>query len=122
MIKGVGIDLCEIGRFERLKADKKFLRKIFSESELEYCFNRSEGTAASLAARWAAKESLIKALALSRVRFSLKNIAVHINDGGRPEWIIKDDARQILTNQGIMHAHVSLSHDKGVAVAVTILE
>ena len=55
-MKGLGIDLCEVKRFERLQENELFLQRVFSADEIAYCKKRTQ-SAQSFAARFAAKEA-----------------------------------------------------------------
>lgn len=103
----IGIDIEEISRFasRTLKNDDAFLKRIFTERELKYCFSNSN-PAQHLTARFCAKEALIKAL--SDKKIPLNTIEILNNEGGKPE----------ITVLGLkIEAQVSLSHCKNYACA-----
>jgi len=62
-VKGIGVDIEDISRFKDLNLDEneKFLKKIFTQQELSYCFSK-KNPAPHLAARFSCKEAVIKAL------------------------------------------------------------
>ena len=62
MYKGLGLDLCEIARMEKLLNDDRFLSRFFTEAENEYFLSRGKSSAATLAGLFAAREALGKAL------------------------------------------------------------
>ena len=115
MVVGVGIDVVDIARFESTLVRTPSLR--------ERLFTPHERTRpiASLAARFAAKEALAKALgAPSGMHWA--DAEVRTDESGRP-WLtmsgtVADRARHL----GVTHSHVSLSHDAGIASAVVVLE
>ncbi|MCL2521182.1 MAG: holo-ACP synthase [Spirochaetaceae bacterium] len=121
MIKGLGIDICQVDRFNRHLTNQNFLKKIFSPGELAYCLNKAD-SAASFAARFAAKESLIKALAISKLKLELNVLEVAINDSGAPYWQINNELKLWLHTLSINKLHLSLSHEAGMAIAITIAE
>jgi holo-[acyl-carrier protein] synthase len=120
MIVGIGVDVVDLARFERA-ADRTpaVLARLFAESELSDG-DRRLGLR-SLAARFAAKEALIKALGDSEgVRWH--DMAV-VADGQRnPSFEVKNGLAAIVAARGITAIHLSMSHDAGVAIAYVIAE
>ncbi len=115
MIKGTGIDIIKIDRIKRA-ADKwgqRFLRRIFSEDELNYCSAKGNSFE-SLAARFAAKEAFIKAIG---TRIDFKSIKIYNEPSGRPYLIVEDSS--LPSN---LRFHLSLSHDSEYAIATVIVE
>lgn len=115
---GIGTDIESIERFKMLDIsdDSHFLNKIFTQTELDYCFAKSN-PAQHLAARYSGKESIVKAFHnLVDQNIGLNNIEIINNSKGVPKAKINLDgfnAYQIL---------LSLSHceDKAIAFAVVI--
>lgn len=112
----LGIDIEDISRFEKLEVirDKKFLAKIFTPKELKYCFSK-KNKAEHLAARFSAKEALLKAFAYFNILHVGLNQFEIINDRkGRPGVFLN----RALSKR--YSAKVSLSHcgDKAIAIAV----
>lgn len=126
MIVGLGIDLVEIGRlkqsFDRFEDD--FARKIFTERELEDGNARKgESRYAFFAGRWAAKESLAKALGCGfGEKCRWREIEVVNDAGGRPEMTLSGVTKETLRALGGERALLSISHEKHHACAVVILE
>ena len=56
MVKGLGLDLCEISRMEKLLNDDRFLRKYFNEEEISYIQAKGKSGAQTMAGIYAAKE------------------------------------------------------------------
>ncbi|GIG54792.1 holo-ACP synthase [Demequina activiva] len=114
-IVGVGIDVVAIARFEEALAKSPgFLERVFTPSE------RALGHH-SLAARWAAKEALAKALG-APAGMSWQDAEVHREDGGRPMLEVRGTVAARAAALGIDRFHLSLSHDAGIASAVVIAE
>jgi len=122
MIKGIGIDLVDIERIDNIinKWSHKFLKKVFSNKEIEYCQNKS-ASSQHFAARFAAKEAVIKMLG-NTSRISWQDIEVIKADNGRPELLLFGQARIIAKEKGINNIHITLSHEKKMAVAQVIGE
>ncbi|MEW2549554.1 holo-ACP synthase [Streptomyces sp. NPDC047002] len=121
MIIGVGIDVAEIERFGRsIERTPQLLRRLFTEGELRLPDGAPRGTA-SLAARFAAKEALAKALGAPG-GLHWTDAEVCVEDGGRPVLRVRGTVAARAAALGVRAWHVSLSHDAGVASAVVIAE
>ena len=116
MIVGVGIDVVQVERLERALARTPRLReRLFTEAE--QALERSE----SLAARFAAKEAVAKALgAPGGLRW--RDAEVVSDPSGRPRLVLHGGVADEAAAQGITTWHLSLSHDAGVATAVVVAE
>jgi len=115
---GIGTDIESIDRFAEVGCtqDSAFLNKVFTSRELEYCFSR--GTAAPhLAARYAGKEAVVKALtSVGKANLEYKEIEILNNENGVPAVRISDAGFHDL------QVYLSLSHcmDKAIAFAVVL--
>lgn len=115
MIAGIGVDVVDLARFERALTRTPQLReRLFAEGE--------RGLAArSLAARFAAKEALVKALGESTgVRWH--DMEVVTDAHGAPGIRVSGGAAVLVQARGITALHLSMSHDGGVAVATVVAE
>ena len=115
MIVGVGIDVVDIDRFEEsLERTPAMRERLFTEAE-------RARPMASLAARFAAKEALAKALGAPTGMGWLD--AEIVNEAsGNPQFEIRGSVQARADVVGVRTIHVSLSHDAGIASAVVILE
>ncbi|MFE2939620.1 holo-ACP synthase [Streptomyces sp. NPDC059255] len=121
MIIGVGIDVAEIDRFgESLRRTPQLADRLFLESELLLPGGERRGTA-SLAARFAAKEALAKALGAPG-GLHWTDAEVYVEETGRPRLRVTGTVAARAAELGVRNWHVSLSHDAGVASAVVIAE
>ena len=120
MIVGVGVDVVELARFERATSrTPALLARLFAESEQVQ--DGRQLSLRSLAARFAAKEAMIKALGDS-TGIGWHDMPV-ISDGKRnPSFHLQGGAAQIAEERGIIKVHLSMSHDAGVAIAYVIAE
>lgn len=117
----IGVDLEPIIRFKDLDRKKSghFLTKVFTEKEIEYCYSKKE-PAQHLAARFTAKEAVIKAFAgFGLNKIPLNNIEIVKNREGLPFVHI--------TKEGYKNKYdvkISLSHceDKAIAFAIVVLK
>ncbi|WP_329456140.1 holo-ACP synthase [Streptomyces sp. NBC_01497] len=121
MIIGVGIDVAEIERFgQSLERTPQLRERLFVDDELRLPDGGPRGIA-SLAARFAAKEALAKALgAPGGLRWT--DAEVYVEDSGRPLLRVRGTVAARAAELGVRAWHVSLSHDAGVASAVVIAE
>jgi holo-[acyl-carrier protein] synthase len=115
MILGVGIDVVDIGRFEEsLERTPALRERVFTPLELER-------PVASLAARFAAKEALAKALG-APTGMAWHDAEVVNEASGNPQLEIRGSVLARANDLGVQSIHVSLSHDAGIASAVVVLE
>jgi holo-[acyl-carrier protein] synthase len=114
----VGTDIIEIRRIEQaiLSWQDSFLRRIYTEAELQSCHNR----ASSLAARFAAKEAVIKALGTGTNEVKWRDIEILSDSQGAPVVQLHARARSKAKENGITKFSVTLSHCREYAVAVVI--
>ena len=114
---GIGVDIEDISRFKGLTREKDaaFLNKLFTKKELDYCFSCGSPEQ-HLAARYAGKEAVIKALsALGKANLNYKEIEIVNDDRGVPHASIREKG---ITNLQIL---ISLSHSEETAIAFTIV-
>jgi holo-[acyl-carrier protein] synthase len=112
---GIGVDIIDIARFKKMnrRSDGSFFNRFFTKGELRYCFSKT-APAAHLAARFAAKEATVKALAPFNICVrDWRMIEVSRQKSGAPELILPP-------HLGVS-AQVSLSHARNTAVAVVII-
>jgi holo-[acyl-carrier protein] synthase len=122
MILGIGLDLCEVDRIQRLleKDRERFVRRVFLSGERAYCEARRR-PAMHYAARFAAKEAFMKAVG-SGWRLGWWQVEVVRAASGRPELSVSGGAAQILKRRGVGRVHLTLTHTEETAAAAVILE
>ncbi|MGX1883482.1 holo-ACP synthase [Streptomyces sp. NPDC055287] len=121
MIIGVGIDVAEIERFRAsMERTPQMAQRLFLESELNLPGGERRGIA-SLAARFAAKEALAKALG-APAGLHWTDAEVYVEDSGQPRLRVSGTVLARAEALGVRSWHVSLSHDAGIASAVVIAE
>jgi holo-[acyl-carrier protein] synthase len=121
VIIGVGIDVAEIDRFgAALERTPGMAQRLFVESELLLPSGERRGTA-SLAARFAAKEALAKALG-APAGMLWTDAEVYVEESGQPRVRVRGTVEAQAVALGVKSFHISLSHDAGVASAVVIAE
>jgi holo-[acyl-carrier protein] synthase len=120
MIEDLGIDLVEVGRIKKAldRWGERFLHRIYTPREIDYC-HRKAFPEQSLAARFAAKEAVFKALGTGLsggVRWTQVEI---VNDPrGKPEVRVGPQLARLIGNKKIL---LSISHTKEFAVAQAVL-
>jgi holo-[acyl-carrier protein] synthase len=117
---GVGVDIESIERFARLNRaeNSRFLAKIFTGKEQDYCFSY-KSPAEHLAARYAGKEAVVKAMAsIGKTELAYRDIEI-LNDGGEVPRVTINKA-----DYSGMDVKISLAHceDKAIAFAVVTLK
>lgn len=124
MIYGIGLDTVLVSRFQRFLDDKKLamINRIFTAEELAKCSRRKDA-ASCYAARFAAKEALLKAFGTGLA----KGLAWHdievVNDAnGKPYFKLSGAAYEIYKTAMLQEPLLTISHDGGHAVAMVILE
>lgn len=115
MIKGIGIDVCSIARFEAMCERRPgIVNRLLTEAEAALPLQSQAG-------RFAAKEALAKALgAPSGLVWLDAEIVPH--PSGDPTFELRGTVLQRAEELGVTAVHVSISHDDGIAVAYVICE
>ena len=122
MIVGIGIDLVDIDRFRRsLERTPSMRQRLFTEAELAYVAPQIDD-AASLAARFAAREAVMKALGLGLGAFGFHDVWVDRADSGAPSLMIVGTASTLAAAAGVNHWHLSLTHSDTTAGAYVVAE
>lgn len=118
-----GVDLVDIPRIERAlsRFGERFLARVFTPDEVRY----SRGRTAELAARFAAKEAVGKALGvgmrvLSPAGIGWLEVETLNETSGKPYIILHGRAQALAEAQELYEWSISLSHDKGIAVAFVV--
>ncbi|MFW6022430.1 MAG: holo-ACP synthase [Halanaerobiaceae bacterium] len=122
MIKGLGIDIVKVSRIKKIidKWGINFLKKVFTPDEIEYCESKARKQE-YYAARFAAKEAAVKMLGIGE-GISWQDIEVRKMKSGKPELVLKGKALQTADDIGIKYIHISLSHEREMAIAEIIGE
>lgn len=116
MIVGIGVDMVDIERFEgQIARSPRLMERLFTAHERDLPLR-------SLAARYAAKEALIKALGGSDgVRWQEIEVP-RLGERQAPSYVVSGSTSQTLVARGVTRTHLSLSHDGGLALAYAVLE
>ena len=123
MIAGVGLDLCDIARMEKLLQDGRFLARFFSVEEQAYIRGKGKTAAAeSMAGIFAAKEALTKALGCGLSGGEMADIAVLHDESGAPYYDLRGNWARLAAEKDITALHLSISHECGMTAAMCVAE
>jgi holo-[acyl-carrier protein] synthase len=123
-IVGIGTDIIECARIGRLleRHGERFLHRIFSLREIEYC-QSFDARVERFAGRWAAKEAVLKALGPGWERgVTWQDLEIVPGASGAPAAMLHGAAKQHADKRGIERVLVSLSHCRTHATAFAIAE
>ncbi len=120
MILSSGVDIIEISRISRVldRYSHRFLRRVYTDGEIAYC----RGRAPNLAARFAAKEATMKALATGLRAVSWKDVEITRRESGAPSVLLHGRAKQRAERLGVLDISLSLSHSQEYAVAFVVVQ
>lgn len=123
MILGIGIDLLEVPRMEReLRAGNGLADRLFTPREIEYCGSKRH-PARHLAARFAAKEAVFKALGIDgREGLRWRDVEVVSGPNGVPSIRLHGEMRRLAVERGIDSVHLTLTHTRELAAASVVLQ
>lgn len=121
MIVGVGVDIIEVERIVGAlqRRGDRFLRRVYAEEESALCAARRQ-SGPCFAARFAAKEAVMKALGCGWGRVGWRDIVIERAANGRPSVRLEGAAAKVALEQGIETVHISLTHIEETAVAYAI--
>ena len=125
MVLGIGTDLIEIARVEASieRFGQRFLERVFTPGEIEYCRRKKKHASESFAARFAAKEAGAKALGMGISRgVSWTEIEVRRQPGDRPMLFWSGRAGELAASMGVRRTLLTLTHGREVAMAVVVVE
>ncbi len=123
-IIGIGTDLVEVKRIEKLLAGKReeFLSRVFTPAEAAYCEAKARPSL-HFAARFAAKEAFMKALGTGWAKgVGFGDIVIVNDESGQPGYEIAGETRKLLDSRGPTWLWLSISHTREFAMAVAVIE
>lgn len=122
MVIGIGIDVVEIERFRTsLRRTPTMRERLFTASELAYVAPQADPVP-SLAARFAAREAVMKALGLGLGAFGFHDVWVERAESGAPSLRFAGRALELSEQAGVARWHISLTHSDLVAAAYVVAE
>jgi holo-[acyl-carrier protein] synthase len=120
VILGIGIDAVDIERFRRsLQRTPSMQRRIFTDHELAYVAPKADPVP-SLAARFASREAVMKAMGLGLGAFGFHEVWVDRMESGDPHLNVTGRAAELADARGIATWHLSITHTDHVAIAYVV--
>jgi holo-[acyl-carrier protein] synthase len=120
-VLGLGTDLVDVDRF-RLALDRqgeRLVTRLFSDAERDYAF-RHRNPAPRLAARFGAKEAVMKALGVGLWKFALRDVEVVRLPSGQPTIALFNRAAELADARKVRAWHLTLTHTDTMAAATAI--
>jgi holo-[acyl-carrier protein] synthase len=122
-MKGIGTDLCDISRIQKAMEKARFVERVFTPAERAFLESRGKGRVQSAAAMFAAKEAVVKALGTGFSGGIMPEMVEILHDDlGAPRVRLLDRAAQRMKAMGAQEIALSLSHERGLAMAVAVIE
>jgi len=124
VIAGIGVDIVEVERIERAlrRHPERFLRRVFTQAEVDACWPSETQRYRRLAARFAAKEALLKALGTGLRYGKWTEVEVVRDPLGKPSLRLTGALAAVAQERQIRRFHVSISHCKEYAIAQVVAE
>lgn len=120
VIRGIGVDAVDIDRFRRsLDRTPSLKRRLFTDHELAYVAPKADPVP-SLAARFASREAVMKAMGLGLGAFGFHEVWVEHRDSGEPRLNITGRAAELAAERSIATWHLSITHTDQVAIAYVV--
>jgi holo-[acyl-carrier protein] synthase len=119
---GIGTDIVDVPRIKHSfdEYGERFLKRVFTETEIDYCERFGETRFLHYAARFAAKEAFSKAIGTGmREGMSFKNVGIRNEPSGKPEIELFGAMHE---RWGSHKIHVTLSHTATIGLAVVVIE
>jgi len=119
-VKGIGVDLCEVDRMRAALTRTPTLRdRVFTEAEQSYCDARTDPSE-RYAARWAAKEAVLKAMGAGVGACRWSEIEVARAESGAPSVVLHGAAKELASDHGITRWLLTMTHTHRVAEAIAV--
>lgn len=119
-VVGVGIDAVEVERFRTVLSRRQgFADRVFTPAERAEAAARHDPVP-GLAARFAAKEAVMKSLSVGLGAFDFADVEVVRGGGGAPALTVTGKAAQLAEQRGVGGWHVSLTHTATMAMAIAV--
>jgi len=117
---GIGLDAVELDRFRlALERTPRLVQRCFTEAEQAYAFRRADPTE-RLAARFAAKEAVMKAMGVGLWKFAFVDVEVVRARSGQPSVLLHGRAAELAAARGVTTWHLTLTHTAHTAQAIAV--
>jgi holo-[acyl-carrier protein] synthase len=119
-VVGLGVDLCEVDRIRRaLARTPGFADRVYTRAEQDYC-RRRDDPSERFAARFAAKEAVLKALGAGLGACAFRDIEVVRAESGAPSLALHGGAATLAADRRVTAWHISLTHTATMAEAIAV--
>jgi len=119
-VVGIGVDAVDVERFRRsLERTPTMRERLFTDQELAYVAPMADPVP-SLAARFAAREAVMKSLGVGLGAFGFHDVWVRRADSGEPGLVVSGAASELARRAGVGTWHLSLTHTSSVAIAYVV--
>ena len=122
MIFGIGTDIVEVGRIRKALDNPRFIERVYTEAERDYCDGRGSQRAESYAARFSGKEAILKAFGTGLRGGSLLELEILPDDLGCPMVRLSGYFAELAASQKVTKVWMSLSHTHEYATAQCVME
>jgi holo-[acyl-carrier protein] synthase len=122
VIVGTGVDLCEVERIRKAITSphgRRLLERVFTPREIAYA-ERKANPYERFAARFAAKEAVMKALGVGLGRFPFRDVEVVRARSGAPGLLLHGKAAALAEERGVVEWRISLTHSELIAAAIVV--
>ncbi len=121
MIIGIGVDAVEVDRMRTILARTPTFRERFTDGERADAEQRHDPSE-RYAARFAAKEAVMKALGVGLGAFGFHDVETITAPSGAPSLVLRGPARELADAAGVTHWHLTLTHTAATAIAMVVAE
>ena len=119
-VLGIGVDLVECDRFRlALERRARIGERLFSDAEREYAYRHKEPVP-HLAARFAVKEAVMKAMGVGLWKFAMRDVEVVRLPSGQPEVALHAKASELAAQRGVGSWLLTITHTDSMAMAVAV--
>jgi holo-[acyl-carrier protein] synthase len=119
-VLGIGVDLVECDRFQlALERRAKIGERLFSDAEREYAY-RHKAPVPHLAARFAVKEAVMKAMGVGLWKFAMRDVEVTRLRSGQPEILLHNRAAEMAVERKIGRWMLTITHTDSMAMAIAV--
>jgi holo-[acyl-carrier protein] synthase len=119
-VLGIGVDLVECDRFRlALERRARIGERLFSDAEREYAYRHREPVP-HLAARFAVKEAVMKAMGVGLWKFAMRDVEVVRRPSGQPEVVLHEKAAALAEQRGVGSWLLTITHTDSMAMAVAL--
>jgi holo-[acyl-carrier-protein] synthase len=122
MILGIGSDIIHIPRIARAIVNERFLQRVYTVQERAYAESRGKGGTASLAARFAGKEAVLKAFGTGLRDGTMQDVEILPDVLGAPRVHLGGYFAARAAEMGVTNVWITLSHERDYALAYCVLE